>query len=197
MKCAWLTGVWVLSSVSGGRALAEMKQATRAAGAGTSGPELRDIAAPVDVFPYPPWIVVVAGLAAALILALVVWLTVRAIRRRPTAPPPTPRMIAIRELEALRSQIGELTAYNFSIAVSDVLRTFIRRQFGLHAVEQTSPEFLASLQNYLQFSEADRQLLKEFLEKCDMIKFARIEATDADSSQLLTGALDFAQGGRA
>jgi hypothetical protein len=46
------------------------------------------------------------------------------------------------------------------------------------------------------FSESDRSLLGHFLEKCDMIKFARMQATSADNSELVESALAFVQGGR-
>ena len=39
------------------------------------------------------------------------------------------------------------------------------------------------------FSEADRSLLGHFLEKCDMIKFARMQATGADNAELVESAL--------
>ena len=39
--------------------------------------------------------------------------------------------------------------------------------------------------------------LGHFLEKCDMIKFARMEATRDDNSELVESALAFVQGGKA
>ena len=158
---------------------------------------IRDIAPPIDVFPYPAWMVVVASVVALALLGLVVWLLVRRWRRRPPAPPPTPRAIALRDLERLREKVELLDPYAFSIAVSDVLRGYITGQFGLPAAQQTSPEFLASIAGASQFTDAGRELLARFLERCDLIKFAHISATSAGSSELLTSAIAFVQGARA
>lgn len=159
-------------------------------------PEIRDIAPPVDVFPWPPWMVAIAVGFLAIVLIAIVWLIVRAIRRR-TVPPPSPRTLALRELEALRAEVSLLDPYAFSVRVSDVLRGFIGEQFGIRAKEQTSPEFLASIAGAPQFADDDRALLAQFLEKCDLIKFAHIDATSEDSAALLASAMAFVQGGRA
>jgi len=159
-------------------------------------PEIRDIAPPVDVFPWPPWMVALAVVAAVVVLGLATWLIVHAIRRRPGAPPLTPRATAIRDLENLRGQVTRLAPYEFSVRVSNVLRTYVGAQYGMRATRQTSPEFLASISHAVPFSDADRELLARFLEKSDLIKFAHIDATEEDSSELLSNAIAFVQGSR-
>ena len=152
----------------------------------------------MDVFPYPPWVVATAIALAVVLLGLLTWLVVRWIRRRPAPPPPSPTTIALRELEKLRARVREIEPYGFSVAVSDVLRTFIgNAKFRLPATRQTSPEFLAAIAGSQLFTEGDRSLLGHFLEKSDMIKFARMEATSADNAELVESALAFVQGGRA
>ena len=160
-------------------------------------PEIKDIAPPIDVFPWPMWMIVLAALGAVAVLTLLAWLIARWLRNRPAPPPPSARSVALRELEKLRAQLQTLDPYAFSIAVSDALRRYIGAQFRLHALEQTSPEFLTSIANAAQFSDEDRALLARFLDRCDMIKFARIEATASDSEELLASAIAFVRGGRA
>lgn len=169
------------------------------ASAGTPAPvDLRDIAPPVDVFPYPQWMVVAAAALALAVLACAVWLIVRWLRNRPQPLPPSATAVALRELEKLRGRVNESEPYAFSIAASDVLRTFISSaKFHLPATHQTSPEILAAASSSPQFSQNDRELLARFLEKCDMIKFARIEATSADNGEAVESALAFVRGGRA
>jgi len=157
--------------------------------------EIRDIAPPIDVFPYPLWMIILAACIAAAVLGVIVWLLVRRIRRRPPPPPLTPRQVALRALEALRAQAPVMDPYAFSIAVSDVLRAYIGAAYGLHARRQTSPEFLAAISSHPNFSDADRSLLGSFLERCDLIKFAHVDADAGDSEKLLERALAFAQGG--
>jgi hypothetical protein len=166
--------------------------------AGAEPEAIRDIAPPVWVLPYPTWMIVTAALLAAALLALLIWLIVRRFRNRPPAAPPSAVTIATRELEKLRGRVRELAPYEFSIAVSDVLRTFVSHaKFHLPATQQTSPELLAAVSGSPLFSAADRELLTRFLEKCDMIKFARIDATSDDSAELVASAIEFVQGGRA
>jgi hypothetical protein len=163
----------------------------QAPGSGDPEPVLRDIAPPVEVFPYLWWQVALAAVAALAVLALAVWLMARFWPRRPLPPPPTPRMIALRELERLRAQVRALDPYAFGVAVSDVLRTYVGAQFGLRAREQTSPEFLAAIRESRAFCEADRDLLARFLERSDLVKFARIGADEATSEELLGSAISF------
>jgi hypothetical protein len=150
---------------------------------------------PVDV-PWPPWVWWAIGIGAVVILALLVVLIVWLVRRKPAVAPPTPRMIALRALDDLRAHIGELDPYAFSVRVSDVLRTYVSGQFDLKATTQTSPEFLASIAGSPRFSEGDKQLLATFLERCDMLKFARIEAHAEENGELLGAAAAFVQGAR-
>ena len=177
--------------------LAALTQSTPAPGSAPEEELIKDIAPPVWVFPYPMWMVVTAAVIALLLLALAIFFIRRWIKNRPPPIPPTPRSIALRELERLRGQVKSADPYDFSIAVSDVLRTYIGAAYRLHATQQTSPEFLAAISNSPRFSDGDRKLLAEFLETCDMIKFARIDASVGDSARLLESAQAFVLGGAA
>ena len=153
-----------------------------------SAPDIRDIAPPVEVFPYPLWMVVAAAAVVALLLALAVWLLVRLLRKKP-APVPLPHEIALTALQLAREQLGTLDPYAFSIRVSDILRDYLVAKFDLPAKRQTSDEFLHTLENFAKFSSGTKLQLAQFLAKCDLIKFARINATRADSEALLDQAL--------
>ncbi len=158
---------------------------------------IHGISPAVDVSQYPLWMVVTAISVGTLLLALMLWLILKWIRSRPAPPPLSASAVALLELEKLRARVGGTEPYDFSVAVSEVLRTFIgNAKFRLPATRQTSPEFLAAISGSGMFSEADRSLLGHFLEKCDMIKFARMQATSADNSELVESALAFVQGGR-
>lgn len=157
---------------------------------------IRDIAPPVDVFPYPVWVVVLAALLAIALLGGLITGVRLWMRSRPGPPPISPRTKALRDLERLRMQLPQTEPYAFSIAVSDVLRDYIAAAYDLHARQQTSPEFLAAISGTPRFSDDDRQLLARFLERCDLIKFARIDAGAQDNAALLESAAAFVQGGR-
>jgi hypothetical protein len=144
---------------------------------------LHDIVGPVAFFPYPLWMVAAAAALLLLLLLLGAWLIVR-LRRRP-ARALTAAQRALAELARLRTGVETSDPYPFSIAVSDVLRTYLRDARGLRATTQTSREFLESVSRGQVFNDAEREALAAFLEKVDLIKFARIHATGGDSAALL------------
>lgn len=160
-------------------------------------PEPRPIAPPVDIAAYPMWMILSAGGIALLLLGLVTWGIVRWVGRRPGPPPPTPRQRAMAALQSLQSRLTTVEPYPFSIEVSDELRIFVTNEFKVSATQRTSPEFLEAVSRRSEFSENDRSLLAAFLEKADLIKFARVHATTADSERLLEQAHLFVKGGRA
>jgi len=170
--------------------------ATPAPGTSPDEAPIHDITPPLDVFPYPPWVVVLAIFLVLVILGSAIWLIVWWARQRKGPPPPLPSEVALLQLERLRKYADDMEPYKFSIEVSDVLRTFIgKAKFQLPATTQTSPELLAAISKSPLFGEKDRTLLSRFAEKCDMIKFARIQATGADNVDLVESALAFVKGG--
>lgn len=178
-------------------ALQQVPSGQPAASPPPGGVEIRDIAPPVDVFPYPLWQVALVAAVALILLGLLVWWIARRMSRRPAAPPLSPRAVALRSLEELRGMVHQLEPYAFSIAVSDVLRHFIDRQYGFQAELQTSPEFLASITQSRTLTVEDRGLLADFLERCDLIKFARVGGSEETNRALLESAGAFVQGGQA
>src|SRR5207249_8571206 len=140
------------------------------------------------------WLVFVIVFVALSLLGLVVWLFAK--RRKPPLPPKLPREIALEELERIGCEIERLSPYQFSIRVSDILRKYVTQQYGLPATRQTSIEFLTTLAKVSPFSADEQSLLEDFLNRCDLIKFARYKATSSDSELLLGEAIRFVKGGQ-
>jgi hypothetical protein len=61
--------------------------------------------------------------------------------------------------------------------ISDILRHYIEHRFSLRAPERTTEEFLLELTNTEVLSESDKERLGEFLQHCDLVKFAKHEPT--------------------
>ncbi len=154
---------------------------------------LRENAPLVDI-PWPSWAWWALGGGAIIFIAALVWLGQWLGQRNRSTPAPSPRMLALRALAGLGTQAEQTVPHAFSVAVSDVLRTYVSRQYDLRATEQTSPEFLASISSSSRFSDGDRELLATFLDRCDLLKFARIEAHTEENSALLREATAFVQG---
>lgn len=155
--------------------------------------EFHDIAPPVDYSLVPPWLIFVATFAGLILLGWVVWLIWR--KRKQPQPPKLPRDTALDALEQISTEIERISPYRFSIRVSDILRRYVTEQYALPVTRQTSVEFLNALTNSSPFSEEETGLLENFLNRCDLIKFARYNATTADSRSLLEEATRFVKGG--
>jgi hypothetical protein len=60
----------------------------------------------------------------------------------------------------------------FYQAISDILRHYIEDRFALRAPEQTTDEFLKAMAQTKDLSSTDKASLGEFLQHCDLVKFA-------------------------
>jgi hypothetical protein len=152
-----------------------------------------EIAPPVDYSLTPAWVLFVVSFVTLSLLGLAVWWIMRNLKR--PVPPKLPRQKAIEALEQIAEQIEHIEPYQFSIQLSDILRGYVTEQYGLPVTRQTSVEFLEQLARKSPFSGGEKMLLEDFLNRCDLIKFARYEATSADSRLLLDEAIRFVKGG--
>jgi Domain of unknown function (DUF4381) len=156
--------------------------------------DFHDIAPPVDYSLIPPWVIFLGTFAALTIAGLIVWFIIRS--RKRVVPMKSARERALDLLERMQSDVEKMQPYRFSIRVSDALRRYVTEQFNLPVTRQTSVEFLNGLTKASPFSEEEKSLLEDFLNRCDLIKFARYEATAADSTLLLEEAIRFVKGGQ-
>jgi Domain of unknown function (DUF4381) len=151
-----------------------------------------EIAPPVDYSFVPAWAIFLASFVGLCLIGLMVWLFKR--RKKAALPPKTPRQVALEELDLIANEIETANPYQFSIRVSDILRRYVTHQYGLPLTRQTSIEFLTALAKTKSFSANEKFLLEDFLNRCDLIKFARYDATPADSRLLLEEASRFVKG---
>ncbi len=154
---------------------------------------LPDIAPPVNYSLVPPWMIFVASLIVLTIIGLAIWYGRRFLRKKQVTPSPRERALAA--LTRIESEVEKIPPYQFSIRVSDILRRYVMEQFDLPMTRQTSVEFLNAIASAANFSDDEKNLLADFLNRCDLIKFACYEATTADSRLLLDEARQFVKGG--
>jgi hypothetical protein len=146
--------------------------------------DLRDIAPPESLPELPstlPWL---AGAAWVLLLgAAVVVLGIRQRRRaqRPVVVPP--EQWALRELDRAEAQwtAGPGQEERRHTLLSSIVRQYLERRFSLPASKQTTPEFLEAMRASPLLVEEQQMLLREFLEQCDLVKFAGAARTAEES----------------
>ena len=164
--------------------------AASAVSAPSPAPDIRGIVPPQPFYVSGTfWWLAVAALCL-LLAAFVLWQVMRPARKLP-APLPSPRELAARRLRELEARMDTLDPRTFGGAVCDVLRAYIGGEFGLAAERQTSPEFLASITGSRAFSVREHHLLAEFLEACDLLKFAPVDAPLGGQRPLLAQATEF------
>ena len=156
--------------------------------------DIHEIAPPVDYSLVPPWVIYAAiALGLALLGLIAWWIRKRALRPKPIR---SPRDRALDALDQVEREMEMMTPYQFSIAVSDILRGYVTEQYQLPVTRQTSFEFLSLLAKSSPFSDDEKSLLEDFLGRCDLIKFARYDATVHDSQLLLEEAKQFVKGAK-
>ena len=145
---------------------------------------IHDIVDAMAIFPYPLWMMILAGVAILAMLGLVVWFL---FFRKSPPPPPTARERALAALVFLKSGKAR-SPYQFAVAVSDILRSYLDEAFGLRSTTATSMEFLESLRGNARFSMDEKASLAGFLEQADLLKFARIDAGEQQLDALFAAA---------
>jgi hypothetical protein len=82
----------------------------------------------------------------------------------------------LRELKAMRlPEKGLIKEYY--IRLSDIVRYYLEARFSFRAPEMTTEEFLESLRDSSKLKIEHKELLREFLSHCDMVKFAKYGPT--------------------
>ena len=155
--------------------------------------QLPDIAPPVNYSLVPPWMIFVGSLIVLTIIGLAIWYGRRFFRKKQVTLSPRERALAA--LSEIESEVERIAPYQFSIRVSNILRRYVVEQFALPMTRQTSVEFLNAIASAPNFGDEEKALLADFLNRCDLIKFARYEATPEDSRLLLDEARQFVKGG--
>ena len=149
--------------------------------------DIRDIKGAVDIPSGNEWVYWLLGALALLTIIGVTALLVRrhlAKRAREQAPPPAPppHVIAWRRLQDALGLIHD--AEQFCTEVSLIVRVYLEGRFNLHAPDRTTEEFLFELQSSNRLVNDHKELLREFLGECDMVKFAKAEPPETELRRL-------------
>lgn len=101
--------------------------------------------------------------------------------------------IAFAQLEHLVSEQllekGEIKI--FYNRISFILRLYIENRFSLRAPEQTTEEFLYDMQEKRVFDNKTNTLLTQFLQHCDLVKFAKHNPTEHEIQKTFDSCKNF------
>lgn len=151
--------------------------------------DIRDIKGLVPVPLAWGWIALIV--VVLVLVGVIVWWSRR---KKPVATGETPVQrtpaeLALAALATLKEQ--NLPVEVFYTRVSDIIRQFIEGQFGLHAPERTTEEFLVEA----KLPAESMTLLGAFLQECDLVKFARHRPGKEDRERAFGAAEKFVREG--
>ena len=162
----------------------------------------KDILPPVELPPPPPteipWLEI-AGAAAALVVVVLAALWLRRRVRFGPRPKPVPTspahelaLAALRRLEGAEAGTPERIDA-FYVRLSAIVRRYLDWRFGLHAPERTTEEVLRAAMQAVTALAARRDLVGDFLGRCDRVKFARQRPPGRDMRDMLGTAVRFVE----
>jgi len=164
--------------------------------------EIKDIKPPLPLPPNRVEQLLAAGLVlllAALFIAGLSYWKQRTAKKTPAEVQLQPEEIALLELEKLLADdlLTRREIKLFHLRISDILRHYIENRFGLNAPERTTEEFLSelSLKNHSQSTllSNHKVLLADFLNQCDLVKFAKHEPTVAECEKTVAICREFVE----
>ncbi|MBU6409675.1 MAG: hypothetical protein KGR98_04735 [Verrucomicrobia bacterium] len=150
--------------------------------------DIRDIKPPIPIpNEWTPlwWAVAAITVLAALFVAWRAWRRRRA--RVPIVPPVPSHVRARQMLEKALQFIGQPKP--FCTLVSHAIRVYLEQRFDFRAPERTTEEFLRELTRTDRLTPGQKQSLAQFLESCDLVKFAKYEPRENELLALHQSAL--------
>ena len=157
--------------------------------------DIREIPGPVSFPEEGSSLLPYTILGGVLLLAAAAAAIVRLKKRRLEERARLAHEIAMEELEALLGMdlIGKGRISEFYFHLSGALRRYIENRFRLRAPERTTEEFLREIAQATIIEESHKTLLRDFLERADLVKFARLEPPRQEIEKSFDFARDFIQ----
>lgn len=158
--------------------------------------DIKDIKAPLTVPPDYSFYYYLAGLALLLAIIIVaIFIYMKKFRRVETPffkpPPPRPEHeIAYEALDRLeKSDLlpnGEIKAYY--VEISEIIRAYLARRYEIHVLEMTTTEVMWQLEESQHLKQQHLEMIKDFLDRCDMVKFAKHKPADEHHQKIMQDA---------
>lgn len=151
------------------------------------------MALPEAVLPPRPWGFYLLVTALVLVALMMTWVWWSSRNRLEEAPWRAPWEVAEARLDALAqrglAENGKHEAY--FVDLSAIIRYYIEDRFRLHAPEQTTQEFLEVAAKSQLVPQPEQEMLADFLQQADRVKFARYVPSPEEMSQAFQFARTF------
>jgi len=135
------------------------------------------------------WLWIALDVAAAVALLVLVWLWLRPHR---LLSPKSAYELALEKLEKARALLREDNPMPYAILVSETIRSYLGQRFQAPSTRRTTEEFLRQMEADRATPLAEhRDLLRDFLQSCDLVKFARYQPTLTELEQVQQRATTF------
>ncbi len=130
-----------------------------------------------------------------LLLLTVLFLYLKINRRPKKQPGLQAHEKALTALKSVRSLMTPEQSRVFAIAMADTLRQYIEERFQLAVYNQTTREFLCNLMatpgGIPASLEHHEEMLRDWMNHCDLVKFARYRLTAHEMEQMYSSVTDF------
>jgi hypothetical protein len=137
--------------------------------------ELEDIRPPFFFINSWSWLWIALAIIAAIGAIIFLWFWLRPQKQ---LTPKTAYELAMEKLEKARALLKVENPMPYAIFVSETIRSYLGQRFQAPSTRRTTEEFLRQMEADRTTPLAEhRELLREFLQSCDMVKFARYQPT--------------------
>ena len=162
--------------------------------------DIKDIErAPIYWWGIIRWILIVVLSCGLIWLGFRLWRKYDTYRKREKEEPVDPELlrpadeVALEKLDEIKAakiwKDGKVKEYQTEL--TDVVREYISRRFGVQSTEKTSDETLRAMKPLIEKDLFER--LKGMLQLADLVKFAKWHTTPDENESALTTAYDFVQ----
>ncbi len=123
-----------------------------------------------------PAMIALVGVSAAM-LGLFYWTRKRRALAAVPVPTPPAHEIALEKIRKLiaKDYISRGLHQAFYFELSLIVRQYLEARFAIRAPEMTTEEFLEHLRDASTLRSRHKELLRDFLTHCDLVKFARYD----------------------
>ena len=137
----------------------------------------------------------ILGIILFLVIAFLIFLIIRKRKRTDSTEEIQvqidPYEDALNEIQGLQKQHPPLSPKPFVFRLSEILRIYVERVFKVPAMELTGEEFMREIASHSFFNDHYDQVLREFIDQGDRIKYSQEDGDNIQMKLLLETALHF------